>query len=204
MHLYHHQAMQQRRNMNTRYAISIALIMTSRSLWSTESAVPLLDRLVACTAITADQARLACLDQELAPLARARVAPTAVQVQPRAATPEPPAATPPAPATPPSPPVAETALPSFGNEQLSAGRKPAINLAEQELHARITELRTAASNRFMVTLDNGQIWRHEDAHRGSYLKVGEAITIRKGTLGSYRLTQDEGSSSNWIRVTRIR
>jgi hypothetical protein len=55
-----------------------------------------------------------------------------------------------------------------------------------------------------VTLDNGQTWRHEDQHLGSYLKEGQTVTIRKGSLGSYRLTQDEGASRNWIRVTRVR
>ena len=54
------------------------------------------------------------------------------------------------------------------------------------------------------SLDNGQTWRHEDQTLGAYLKEGEAITIRKGTLGSYRLSRDDGDAKNWIRVSRVR
>jgi hypothetical protein len=57
---------------------------------------------------------------------------------------------------------------------------------------------------FNLYLDNGQVWRHEDSVQGEYLRDGEAITIEKGALGSYKLTRDAGKSRNWIRVTRVR
>ena len=72
------------------------------------------------------------------------------------------------------------------------------------MHARIQRLRAVAANDFIVYLDNGQAWRHQDASLGGYLREGEAITISKGTLGSYRLTRDAGNSKNWIRITRIK
>jgi len=71
------------------------------------------------------------------------------------------------------------------------------------LHGRIASLRTAGAA-YQVALDNGQTWRHEDQTLGVYLKEGDAVTIRKGTLGGYRLTRDAGNEKNWIRVTRIR
>ena len=73
----------------------------------------------------------------------------------------------------------------------------------QVLHAHIAELKAAGSGRYLVVLDNGQVWRHEDAYLGGFLKTGEAVTISKGAMGSYRLTRDAGQSKNWIRVTRV-
>jgi hypothetical protein len=60
------------------------------------------------------------------------------------------------------------------------------------------------SSEFILYLDNGQAWRHQDQVLGEYLRQGEAITISRAALGSYRLTRDAGSTKNWIRVTRIR
>jgi hypothetical protein len=72
------------------------------------------------------------------------------------------------------------------------------------LQARIAGTRKATGGLYLIILDNGQTWRHESGSMEPYLKVGEAVTIRKGTLGSHRLTLDSGQSKNWVRVTRVR
>jgi hypothetical protein len=82
-----------------------------------------------------------------------------------------------------------------------AAGKPAEQLP---LHARIIETRKASGGLYLVILDNGQTWRHESGSMEPYLKVGEAVTIRKGSLGSHRLTLDSGKAKNWVRVTRVR
>jgi hypothetical protein len=74
----------------------------------------------------------------------------------------------------------------------------------QVLHSRIVSLHQTGQGTYVVALDNGQAWRHENEHLGSYLREGELVTIRKAALGSYRLTRDEGDAKNWIRVTRVR
>jgi hypothetical protein len=56
----------------------------------------------------------------------------------------------------------------------------------------------------VITLDNGQAWRHDNETLGEYLRKGEAVTISKGLMGTYRLTRDAGAAKNWIRVARIR
>ena len=64
---------------------------------------------------------------------------------------------------------------SFGEEQLDPKRRASQpDEADLTLHARITELRKIGASAFAVTLDNGQVWRHEDAHLGSYLREGRA------------------------------
>lgn len=90
----------------------------------------------------------------------------------------------------------------FGEEQIR-GR---VQEPEQEaaLQARITESRRSTGGVYVVTLDNGQVWQHEMGSMADYLRVGEAVTIRRASLGSYRLTLDDGRDKNWVRVTRIR
>lgn len=188
--------------------LALAIATACASAVAAEPAATL-ERLAACSAIADRDQRLACFDREIAPVARGRTTPPAAPTAQRsnpAPTPQPRAQTAPAPAAPPvasAPPAAPQK--SFGEEQLDPKRR-ATQPAEEDLtlHARITELRKIGASAFAVTLDNGQVWRHEDGHLGSYLREGEAVTLRKGTLGSYRLTRDEGASRDWIRVTRVR
>jgi hypothetical protein len=155
------------------------------------------DRLVACAGVTDSAARLACYDREIAPLAR-EVAARARASSPAAPAPE--TTTVPAPATSTAPPTA----PSFGQEQLTREQRPASKAEELALHAKLSSQKSLGGGLFNLYLDNGQVWRHEDQVLGSYLKDGDAITIEKGALGSYKLTRDAGKARNWIRVTRVR
>ena len=91
----------------------------------------------------------------------------------------------------------------IGEEQLAREQRPAPEKEELTLHARLSSQKAVGAG-FNLYLDNGQVWRHEDRVLGSYLKDGDAITIEKGALGSYKLSRDAGKSRNWIRVTRVR
>ena len=159
------------------------------------------DRLVACAGMTDSAARLACYDREIAPLARevaARVRAPSPAAQAHETAPAPESATVPAPATTTAP------APSFGQEQLTREQRPASRSEELTLHAKLSSQKSLGGGLFNLYLDNGQVWRHEDQVLGAYLKDGDAITIEKGALGSYKLTRDAGKSRNWIRVTRVR
>lgn len=104
-----------------------------------------------------------------------------------------------APATSAAPVVAPSTVEVLPKEQ----EKPQAR-AEDTVQAHITGARKASGGLYLIMLDNGQTWRHEQGSMEPYLKVGEAVTIRRGTLGSYRLTLDSGNAKNWVRVTRIR
>lgn len=175
-------------------AITFLLAAAASPGWPADSSGPALDSLIACSAIQDAGGRLACFDREIAPLAATR---------PRAARPAAVVTAPPAPAQPRPETTPGPARPSFGEEQLNASQR-APDGDEQVMHAHISELKPAGSGRFLVTLDNGQVWFHEDAFLGGYLKKGEAVTITRATLGAYRLTRDAGQAKNWIRVTRVR
>jgi hypothetical protein len=186
--------------------VSLALATLSCPGFAAEAP---LDRLVGCADIKESRDRLACFDREVAPLASARArspAPAAAPAQ-VARTPAPPGpATSPAPAAavPGPAPAPAPASRSFGDEQLQPKDRAATSEAEQVLHARIERLRTVTASDFIVYLDNGQAWRHQDQTLGAYLRLGDAVTISRAALGSYRLTRDAGSTKNWIRVTRIK
>lgn len=162
------------------------------------------DALLACSGVREGVARLDCYDQAAA---AQRAAGNAPAPRAQAAPAAPPTAAVPGPAVPaPTAPVpAAAAVPSstFGEEQLRREARSAT-AEQQELHARIASTRKGGSGTYLVTLDNGQVWRHEEGSMAEYLREGEAVTIRPGTLGSYRLSLDSGKAKNWVRVTRVR
>lgn len=184
-------------------SMKIAMALCSLTALPGFAAEGSVDRLVTCSAETDDRRRLACFDREIAPFKASRPAtpPAATVTTPRAAAPSAAAAAPPPPpvAVAPSRPAA-----SLGEEQVKSKDRPPATEEEVTLHARIASIRTAGTGAWLVTLDNGQAWRHENEHLGSYLEVGEPITIRKATFGTYRLTRDAGEEKNWIRVMRTR
>ncbi|MEJ0099241.1 MAG: hypothetical protein WDO12_05615 [Pseudomonadota bacterium] len=159
-------------------AVCLLLLAAVAPTFAAETAPP--PGFAACAAMQDAAQRLACFDQQMAP----RAAP----------------AKPAAPAAQPAP--AASTAPSLGDDDLR--KKPGAAEAAPDVHATITRLTNAGSTSFMVYLDNGQIWRHDDTYLGPFLRVGEAITITSGTLGSYRMTRDKSNSHNWIRVSRVR
>jgi pyruvate/2-oxoglutarate dehydrogenase complex dihydrolipoamide acyltransferase (E2) component len=163
---------------------SLVLATIGARVLAAESTTIPTDQLLACVDLQDAAARLACFDQ-VAQLAGARRAPSAPAAVPTTA------------------PAATAALPSFGQAQLKPNERPAESAQESALHARVASSRSAGQGTYLLTLDNGQVWRHEDGDFASYLAVGEAVTISKASMGSYRLTRDAGKAKNWVRVSRI-
>jgi septal ring-binding cell division protein DamX len=178
-----------------------------------------LDRLVGCADIAESSARLECFDRGVAPLRPQRVPPpgvTAPVVAPAlVAAPAPVAAVPPpvaqsAPVSSQAP-VPAQAAPSapptqfaLGEEQLKGRNQVQAAQEQASLQARITQAGRGGQGTYLITLDNGQVWRHDQGSMASYLTPGEAVTITRASMGSYRLTLDSGSKKNWVRVTRVR
>jgi hypothetical protein len=152
----------------------------------------------ACMSESDDARRLSCFDRESARLAgdqRAAAAPVA------AAPPSPPvaasAATPAAPDT--SPEEKFGYRGSIAREEFD--RRQAEERKFEQLTAKITELGTLPRGELLLTLDNGQVWAQKAADRALRLKVGDEVTIKRASLGSFLLTTAANGS---MRVTRIR
>ena len=186
---------------------TIAVVLAMGSVPALAAQGPALDKVVACAAITDPSARLTCFDREVAPFvttssSRAASGATSSAVAPAAPPITPPAVRSPTPAAPPATP--SVASSSFGQEQLPVEQRPTPKQEELTLHAHLTSQRAIGGGMFNLYLDNGQVWQHQDQVQGEYLRNGEAVTIERGALGSYKLSRDAGKSRNWIRVSRIR
>ena len=80
--------------------------------------------------------------------------------------------------------------------QRNAEAKPA------EIVATVTELHETVPNAWLITLDNGQVWRQNVPQRFA-LKAGTRVTLRGTKWGaSYRLTAD--ALSGFIQVEQVR
>ena len=65
--------------------------------------------------------------------------------------------------------------------------------------ALVIEIRKHPYGELIIRLDNGQVWEQNHVDRRFKLRVGETVTIKKGTFSGYRLS---GSSNRSIQVTR--
>ncbi len=147
------------------------------------------DALLTCAKETDDARRLRCFDTVVADLRRAPAATAA-------ARPSAPVASPPAASAP-------VAAPAISREEKFGARgnlDPARREALSEINGKVTEVGTLAHGEFVVTLDNGQVWVAKTATSKVKVKVGDAVTIEAGALGSYTLIANGRSS----KVSRVR
>lgn len=70
---------------------------------------------------------------------------------------------------------------------------------QSTLSQKVSLARVDARNMFIITLENGQVWRQSDGRLK--IKQGDVVVIKKGSLGSHFL-QLEGRSKS-VRVKRV-
>jgi hypothetical protein len=170
----------------------------------------------ACRALADAVARLACYDRETDALDAAS-APPAARAEPPVISGTPAAgkitasATAPAPVAPPAPvafpaPVAPVlnAQQRFGlpdgavaAQEVAAGAR-AADVPKIEAH--LVRVSSAADSRLIFTLDNQQVWRQVRPEGELLAKVGDAVTVRRGVLGSYWLQFPSGRGCKVSRV----
>lgn len=93
---------------------------------------------------------------------------------------------------------ADTVAPEkqFGlTEQVAKPTTPA------SLTAAVTSLDRLRDGKFVVTLDNSQVWSQSEINSQADVQVGDAVTVRRGLLGSYLLVTKAGIAT---RVKRVR
>lgn len=91
----------------------------------------------------------------------------------------------------------------FGRNDAEAKRIVETTLAIEQIdqiEATVTEVGKSPSKKLTMVLDNGQIWRQLD-NQPLRLKRGEAVIVRKASLGSFLMEKKSGSRS--IRVKRV-
>jgi hypothetical protein len=154
----------------------------------------------ACMGETDDARRLACFDRETARLID-KPAPVA------ASAPATPAA---AAASAPAQQAAAPARPQEMSDEEKFGYRG--NLARkdvdrrkteaegvEQLTAKVVEVSAAPHGEFVAKLDNGQVWQQKLIDRVR-VRVGDEVTIRRASFGSFMLVTPTGKST---RVARI-
>ena len=132
----------------------------------------LAQRIAACTREQDDARRLACFDRAAAPKTAA---------VPKVDTTE-----------------------TFGvhGSELARSRedgKPDPASPPKRISAKVTAIEKRARGELVVTLDNGQVWAQKETGAYFPLKVGDAVSILAGTLGSFRLIAGNRATA----VTRV-
>jgi len=146
--------------------------------------------LARCAAISAASERLACYDALRCadiPAPDERLACYDALAQPKASPPQI------APAEPTRPETGSRDPGSFG---LAPQHTPVD--AQQKIQARVARVSADRQGKVTVILDNGQTWAVYELD--PVLQLGDAVTIRRGALGSYLLTTGQRHS---YRVQRL-
>ncbi len=138
--------------------------------------------LLACAAEKDDAARLGCYDREMARALAA--APKAVAAKPLVATLSP-----------------EERFGFRGELAREVEERAKVDSPDLErLVAKITAVSRKPTGEQVITLENGQVWI-ERAGTSASVKVGDTVSIRPASLGSFLMT---GPSGRAARVARIR
>ncbi len=182
----------------TRFSLIAAVLCAAPAV---HAAAALPGALVACARVQDSLQRLVCYDREMAAqgVAGPGIAAPLAPAPPVAVAP-PPASLPPASAAPP----AAAAPTQLGDELVKRKERPAAGTPEASLTAAVTKLREERLGIYLITLDNGQIWRQQEMTTNFLLHVGETVRIDRGALGSYMLKPIVEGRSGWIRVTRVK
>lgn len=137
------------------------------------------DRSHPCAAISEDTARLACYDRSFGAAANEPV------------TSEKPATTPP-----PKKDFGFTPEQMRGEQPDRPKAAPVTSVA-----ATIARLEKQPTGKFVATLDNDQVWVQRETNSLARVKVGDQVTLRKASLGSYFLVTPDGVAT---RVRRLK
>jgi hypothetical protein len=138
-----------------------------------------------CSDLFDDAQRLACYDAAFGkpsrtPAGGSTAAPSASAPVTRSAA----TALPSAPASSPAP-AAPVAVPA-------PAAAPALAAQPLVGTSAVTQVARTANGRFVVTLDNGQVWGQLERDPTAEVQIGDKVTVRKASLGSYMMVTKSG------------
>jgi len=102
-------------------------------------------------------------------------------------------------------PVETVAAPEaqFGYTEKEAKRQsgqPTEAEGARSITAAVTSLDRLRDGKFVVTLDNEQVWSQSEINSQADVAVGDKVTVRRGALGSYLLVTKAGIGTRVKRV----
>ncbi len=102
----------------------------------------------------------------------------------------------------PTEPVAAPAV-KFGFSEQELARNTAQSstpAAPTSITAAVTSIDLRHDGKFVVTLDNSQVWSQSEINSQADVRVGDTVTVRQGALGSYLLVTKAGIGTRVRRV----
>ena len=72
--------------------------------------------------------------------------------------------------------------------------------APESVTAAVKSLDLRHDGKFVVTLDNAQVWAQSEYNSQADVKIGDRITVRRGAFGSYLLVTKAGIGTRVKRV----
>jgi hypothetical protein len=154
-------------------AVGLSALMTLSSVAIAGEALPA--QFEACAAMRRDAERLACFDKAVA-LIKAGGEGAA-------------------------PPSAENMFGANSDIASAPGAPPAVKREElKQISGSVTSLRRSDDGMIQLTLDNGQIWRQQDSDVRLAVATGDQVTIVRGAMGTFRLTDKTGRFARFKRV----
>jgi hypothetical protein len=77
---------------------------------------------------------------------------------------------------------------------------PAQAAAPDSVTAAVTALDRLRDGKFVVTLDNAQVWSQSEINSQAIVQVGDTVTVRRGAFSSYLLVTKAGIATRVKRV----
>lgn len=83
----------------------------------------------------------------------------------------------------------------------SAARQPDVRREElKQITGTVTSLHRGDDGMIQLVLDNGQVWRQQDADVRLLIDKGDEVTIVRAVMGTFRLTDKTGRFARFKRV----
>ena len=86
----------------------------------------------------------------------------------------------------------------FGRDEPAVEKPPELDSIE----AQVVRFVKLARGNHSLTLEDGQVWREIEVKRRARYRVGDAVVIARGALGSYNLSSER--TGHRVKVRRIR
>jgi TolA-binding protein len=139
------------------------------------AAEPIPAHIEACTSLRRDSERLACYDKAVAIMRAAGE--TA------------------------APPSAENMFGANTEITQSGASHAAVKREElQQISGMVTSLRRMDDGMIQLELDNGQVWRQQDAEVRLMVETGDKITVVRASMGTFRIADKTGRFARFRRV----
>jgi hypothetical protein len=89
---------------------------------------------------------------------------------------------------------------STGISRPEAEQSPVKREELRQISGTVTSLRHTDDGMIVLELDNGQVWRQQDAQVKLMMATGDPVTIVRASLGTFRIADKTGRFARFKRV----